>query len=511
MWNLTRACWFPPELEERLSPLGDRRKRLVRRYGRDGDEVDVVFDIFSPDAVKIACSFLAERQAEVLHQKSVYDIAQILDLAAQRWLDTSYELRRQAIHQIALITGFSAEMVGHSIDLEQKSSRYPHLIQALSDELGDPLYLDGFRANHNLCGFSRAQGPGVIGAIFSSNIPALPHLEVMRSLLVKSACLGRVSRNEPIFLSLYAQTLYDLDPDLASCIAVIYWDHDDRPSEQAFLDGIDHLVAYGGAAQIDRLRASKPRSLEATWHGHKIGLSYITREALTKDAVEGLAKKVSYDFSIFDGHACLCPQVCLVEKGGDIPPMEFAEHCARQMRAWANELPPRRLEISEASGLYHLRELYLMRESMGEAVSVIDAPADLSYMVILEEGALEDGAQFEASPGGRFLKVVPVTDFAQAELYLKPARGYLQNVALAVPRNDVPDLRDLGSRFAALGAARIVPPGIMGTPSMIWHHDGMACLGRLVRWCDYELLEPEKALDIDPETYLEAMISGELK
>ncbi|HET9532244.1 MAG TPA: acyl-CoA reductase [Blastocatellia bacterium] len=500
MWNLARACWFPPELEDRLKLPSDGRRKLVRRYSRDDDEVDVVFDILSPDAVEIACSFLSERQSRALRQKSVYDIAQVLDVAAQMWLDPDYELRRRAIHQIALITGFSAEMVAHSIDLEQKSSRYPHLIQALCDELGDPLYLDGFRANRNLCGFSRAHGPGLIGAIFSSNIPALPHLEVMRALLVKSACLGRVSRNEPVFLSLYAQTLYELDPELASCIAVIYWDHDDQPSEQAFLNGINHLVAYGGMAQIDRLCAIKPPSLEATWHGHKIGLSYITRQALTKDAVEDMARKVSYDFSVFDGHACLCPQVCLVETGGDVSPVEFAEHCARQMRAWANELPPGRQEISEASGKYHLRELYLLRESMGEAVSVIDAPADLSYMVILEEGA-----QFEAAPGGRFLKIVPVADFLQAELYMKPARGFLQNVALAVGHNDAPDLRDLGSVFAALGAARIVPPGIMGTPSMTWHHDGMACLGRLVRWCDYELLEPENLLDIDPEAYLEGI------
>lgn len=503
---LARACWFPPELEDKLRRCDNSPESLVRRYSRNEDELDVIFDILSPDAIEIICSFLSERQARVLRQKSVYDIARVLDLAAQKWLDPGYDLRQRAINQIALITGFSAEMVGHSIDLEQKSSRYPHLIQALCDELGDPQYLDGFRANLNLCGFSHAQGPGLIGAIFSSNIPALPHLEVIRALLVKSACLGRVSRNEPVFLSLYAQTLYELDPDIASCIAVIYWDHQDQPAEQAFLKAINHLVAYGGTAQIDRLCARKPPSLETTWHGHKIGLSYITRQALTRDAVEDMARKVSYDFSIFDGQACLCPQVCLVEKGGEISPMEFAEHCARQMRGWGLELPAGQHGISEASGLYHLRELYIMRECMGEAVSVIDAPEDLSYMVILEESA-----QFEPSPGGRFLKIAPVADFTEAELYMKPARSFLQNVALAVPYNDLPAFRALSSRFAALGASRIVPPGIMGTPSMIWHHDGMACLGRLVRWCDYELLEPDEMLNIDSVTYLEGINPSTIK
>ena len=501
MPNMSHACWFPPGLKEQL---GAGSKTLVRRYSRDDDAIEVVFDLLSPDAINIVCSYLRENQKKILRQKPVHEIAQVLDRAAQKWLDPSYEPRQQAINQIALITGFSAQMVSHSIDLEQKSSQYAHLIQALRNELGDPLYLDGFRKNINLCGFSQAKGPGLIGAIFSSNIPALPHLEIMRALLVKSACLGRVSRNEPIFLSLYAQTLYELDPDIASCIAVIYWDHDEVPTEAAFLNNINYLVAYGGAEQINRLCATKPASLEATWHGHKVGLTYITRQALTGNALDDLANRVSYDFSIFDGQACLCPQVCLVETGGEISPVEFARACAKHMRKWAVRLPPIYPSISEASGKYHLRELYILRALMAEHVTVVDAPADLSYMVILEEGR-----QFEASPTGRFLKIVPVTDIAAAEAYMGSSKDYLQNVSLATPSRDLRNDYDLRQRFAEMGVTRIIPPGIMGTPSMIWHHDGMSCLGRLVQWTDCELLLPETLLEIDPETYLENLRSSD--
>ena len=34
----------------------------------------------------------------------------------------------------------------------------------------------------------------------------------------------------------------------------------------------------------------------------------------------------------------------------------------------------------------------------------------------------------------------------------------------------------------------------MGRPSMMWHHDGVACLGRMVSWCDHELVLPERLL-----------------
>ena len=54
---------------------------------------------------------------------------------------------------------------------------------------------------------------------------------------------------------------------------------------------------------------------------------------------------------------------------------------------------------------------------------------------------------------------------------------------------------DLAAAFE--GVTRIVPPGIMGRPSMMWHHDGVACLGRMVTWCDHELVVPELLLGRD--------------
>src|SRR5262249_43133652 len=151
-------------------------------------------------------------------RRTVTEIVDLLDSAAERWLDPAYAPRRKAVSLISDITGFSPEMVAHAIDEEQSSSRGPHLIQALTNELGDPAFLDGFQPNDRLGGFCHALGPGLVGAIFSSNIPALPHLEVMRAFLTKSACLGRVSAGEPIFLALYAETLYELDPEMASCL-----------------------------------------------------------------------------------------------------------------------------------------------------------------------------------------------------------------------------------------------------------------------------------------------------
>jgi hypothetical protein len=49
------------------------------------------------------------------------------------------------------------------------------------------------------------------------------------------------------------------------------------------------------------------------------------------------------------------------------------------------------------------------------------------------------------------------------------------------------ELFDTASALARIGARRISEPGHMAEPSLIWRHDGEACLSRLVRFCDIEL------------------------
>ncbi|HYM00853.1 MAG TPA: acyl-CoA reductase [Blastocatellia bacterium] len=486
------SWWLPPELEARLSVLPGSFVDIKREYGSDGDLLEVKFRCLSAEGMKMACQYLKEKRRAVLLHKSVGQIARSLDAASEKWLDSSYEPRVRAIKYIRIITGFSEQMIAHSIDLEMKSSRYRHLIQALANEIGNPSCLDDFQENPNLSGFSRAYGPGLVGAIFSSNIPALPHLEVMRAMLLKSSCIGRVSAGEPVFLALYSQTLRDVDPEIASCLAVVYWQRDELDSEAAFLGSVDYLVAYGGDEQIRRLTAAKPPTLSATWHGHKLGVAYVTRGALCASGLTELARKIAYDFSIFDGHACLCPQVCFVERGGEVSLEAFAAACAEQMKHWNVVLQARRLSISAASHKYHDREIYLMRDSMGDGVQVVEAPEDLSFIVLVEESD-----RLEPSPGDRLLRVVPVQDSSEVQRLLEPLADRLQCAALACGPDESVRMNGVATQLASLGMSRIVPPGIMGTPSMMWHHDGQSCLGKAVRWCDIELLLPEEVLDLN--------------
>ena len=462
------AFWIPPgcpvavEVEE-------------RRFVRDGRQVAIRWPRPTPEQVTQVAAWLRERARAVLRQRKVEAICEVLDEVAERWLDPDDPLRRRAVTTISVVTGFSEEMVGHAIDLEQVSSRKEDLLGALTEELGDPRFLDGFV--RTAMGQRRAIGPELVGGVFSANIPALPHLTVLRAFLVKAACLGRVATDEPLYLPLYAESLSEVDPKLAECLAVLHWPRDDRACEAAFLGGVDHLVAYGSDATLAALRQRLPPNTGATWHGHAMGFAYVPRSAVADPL---LPDRIAYDFTVFDQHACLAPQACFVEIGGELSPEHFAERLARSMAALLERLPPRALVAEEAAPLRIAREDAALMEAMGRAATrVVTGPEVLQGTVVL--GPLD---RFGPSPLDRFVRVVPIANVGELEHLLRPVRSFLQCAAVADPTPAVL------ARLADLGVNRICAPGLMGTPSMRWRHDGMTCLARLVRWCDVEERPP---------------------
>jgi hypothetical protein len=128
----------------------------------------------------------------------------------------------------------SEKMVAKAVRNEMASSLGPDLMAALRNELGDERRLDDFTYNPLLKGETFACGPELVGGIVSSNIPALPHLTVMRSLLVKAPCIVKTASSEPYFLPQYAQTLWEIDPAVARAVAVVSFGRAERPLLEAF-------------------------------------------------------------------------------------------------------------------------------------------------------------------------------------------------------------------------------------------------------------------------------------
>jgi hypothetical protein len=444
--------------------------------------VHLKIPLVTRDTVRILAGCLKKNREKYLAHLPTERIVDVLDEASRRWLDKEYPYRRQALKTIPVITGFSPEMVAESIDVEMESSLRGDIWKTIRSEIGNPLFLDDFHYSQELDGFRRAFGPELIASFFSENIPALPHLLFMRSALVKAACLGKVAKGEPIFAPLYLRTIEDIDPEMADCMAVLYWQGGDEEVEDEVFNQADAVILFGGVETCTSLMERIPRRTRVLVHGHKLGFGVIGKNRMQQQGLEELANAVAYDHAMFDQQACLAPHVYYVEEGGEVSPLAFATALSRAMETLSVKMPRGRISSGEAALINQLRGRYEIRELKGEGVKLFASPHGTEWTVVYEK----DPGDFQPSPLNRFIRILGVNDIFQVLPTLKTLSPFLQNAAVAVG-----DEREkvFIERLGELGVARVTAPGKMVLPSMMWHHDGISPLASLLRWCDVEKKE----------------------
>jgi hypothetical protein len=433
----------------------------------------------SRSLVETLTDHLKKRRETYLASLPIGKIVDVLDEASRRWLQKDYPPRKLALKTIPAITHFSREVVEASIDVEMESSLREDIWRALCSEIKNPLFLDDFQYSPELGGYSRAFGPKLILSIFSENIPALPHLLFMRSVLLKAACLGKVAAGEPTFAPLYLKTIEEIDPEMAKSMAVLYWRGGEEEIEDAAFHQADAVIMFGGVEACESLREKVPRGVKVLLHGHKLGFGIVGRKRLSRHGVGELAASVAYDCSMFDQQACLAPHIYYVEAGGEVSPKEFCRTLAEAMERLNLKMPRGKISPGEASAIHQLRAKYEFRELNNEEVLLLASPHGTDWTIVYEK----DPGTFSPSPLNRFIRIYRVEDVFQILSSLKSIAPYLQNAAVAVEDDRE---RDFIKRLGELGLARITSPGKMPVPSMMWHHDGVSPLSSLLCWCDVE-------------------------
>jgi len=462
------------------SDFRDQVKAFRTEAYEDGDiAIHLKIPQISKPFLETLADHLKKRRETYLAGLPIKKIIDVLDQASRRWLERDYPLRQLALKTIPAITHFSREVVEASIDVEMESSLREDIWRALCLEIKNPLFLDDFQYSPELEGYSRAFGPGLILSIFSENIPALPHLLFMRSLLLKAACLGKVAAGEPTFAPFYLKTIEEIDPEMAKSMAVLYWRGGEEEIEEAAFHQADAVIMFGGVEACESLRKKIPRRVRALLHGHKLGFGIIGRKRLNRHGLEELAASVAYDCSMFDQQACLAPHVYYAEAGGEVSPQEFCRTLAEAMERLNLKMPRGKISPGEASAIHQLRTKYEFRELNNEEVLLLASPHGTDWTIVYEK----DPGTFPPSPLNRFIRIHGVEDIFQILPSLRSIASYLQNAAVAI--GDARE-RDFVGRLGELGLARVTSPGKMPVPSMMWHHDGISPLSSLLRWCDIE-------------------------
>src|SRR5262249_33769306 len=328
--------------------------------------------------------------------------------------------------------GLSPEMVRHVLPLVFQEYRAERLEILLQDELGDPRALDAFVPVPE--GRRKAYGPNLITQVLAGNFPGAGLDGVIFALLLKSATLVKASSASAFFPARFSRSLSGVDPQLASCLAVVTWPGGRVELEDTAFSQADVVLASGADESLKTIRA-RVRG-QFIGYGHKVSFSVIGREALS-DA-QALAQKAAYDVVLFDQQGCLSPQLVYVEEGGAVTPYEFAALLAQALERWQAILPRGRVSLEESTAIQRVRDEAEWQALAGKSVASYASPGGTTWTVIYQA---DPG--FMPSPLQRTVYVKPLASLAQLELVLSRWRPYLEAAGVAVEPARFMDIGEL--------------------------------------------------------------------
>lgn len=449
----------------------------VLEFTRGADALEVAVPVLTEAQVAQVTAHVRKASQTYLKTLPVARIAATIDRAVARLLDRDDPWRRKAERLLPLVSGYDPEMVRLSLTGFLKTFRLPELKTFIAEDFADPGLLDDFQPRPK-GGFAKAQGPDLLLHVWAGNVPGLPLWSLIAGLLVKAGTVGKLPSAEPLMAGWFVKLLAEIDPQLADCIAIVWWKGGDEAQERMWLTQADTVVAYGGTAALEAIRGRVPVTTRFLPHGHKVSFAMIGREALDARRGPAVARLAAWDVMRYDQQGCYSPQMVFAERGGAVSPRDLAGYLAAELAALAVRFPRRALPLGEAASLAAWRDgeemkgfaqpgrALLADPAGGWCVSYADAPEDLA-------------------PSGlnRSVTVVAVDDLHDAVPRVAPFKRFLQSAGVAAGPERLVRLADALGR---VGVTRLCALGRMTAPEAGWHHDGRFNLLDLVTITEIE-------------------------
>jgi hypothetical protein len=436
---------------------------------------------------------LAAREVS-LAARPTAEVVEALDQTATHWLDRGDPCRAGAERWLPRVTGYAGATISDALDALFEGLRAPALWGLIEEELGDRQALDTFVPRSHFPTRCRAFGPRLAVVTCAGNVPVASLPSIVHCLLLKSACLVRVSRSEPLLPSLFAQSLARTAPWMAGSLAAVWWPAAESAAgtgeregtrdgavEEVLFDRAEAWIGYGSERTVESLRRQLPGYIRFQAHGHRIGFGVVTREQLTPHSLERAAAAAARDITTFDQQGCVSPRVFFVEEGSTGVSREFARALAERLEALRVSLPPRPLQPDEAAEVHQQRARLEMRSLAGEPVMLLQSAAGTAWTVILDPAA-----DLTSAGVGRTTVIRPLARTEELPALLAPYRRYLQAAGVSAPEERWPQL---AAMLGEAGVTRLAPLGQTQEPDAGWHHDGRPRLADLVRWVDWEAAE----------------------
>jgi Acyl-CoA reductase (LuxC) len=447
------------------------------RLGTPQAPLDVDVPQLTADQMAALAARIRESSQAQLKTMAVSDIVTLLDAAVARLLDNADPYHQQLQMLLPLATGFDGEMLRLSLNAYLQTFRGLQLRRFIAQDFANPLLLDAFQPQVS-GGWAKAFGPELLVHVWAGNVPALPLWSLVSGLLVKAGSIGKIASAEPIFASLFARLLAEVEPRWADCLAVVWWQGGDAAQERQAFELADVVLAYGGNAALHAMQAHVPITTRFLPHGHKLSFGVVSAAALSTHKGPMVARQAALDVARYDQQGCYSPHVFYVQRGGSLSPLEFAQHLAHALAAVQHKMPRQVLSLEEAAQVGAWREAHEFAALGDRSRTVLGSPAQWGSVVYAEQAL-----PLTPGPLNRCVLVVAVDGLDEVMPLVAPQRDFLQTVGVAAAPEE---LLAWGERLGQAGVTRLCALGAMTAPEAGWHHDGRFSLLDLVRMVDID-------------------------
>ncbi len=447
-----------------------------------GEPLEVAVPVLTPVQARALAQRVRRSARAVLQAMPVSAVIERIDQAVAHLLDTDDPLRQQADALLPRVTGYDATMVRLGLTRYLQTFRAPQLHRFVSEDFSNPKVLDEFQPAPK-GGMVRAFGPDLLVHHWAGNVPGLPLWSLACGLLVKAGNIGKLPSAEPVFATLFARALAQVDPALADCFAVVWWKGGQAEPAATLHAQADTVLAYGGQDTVDQIRAQVPATARFLAYGHKLGVALVGRAGLDTQRAPVMARLAAQDVARFEQQGCYSPHVFYVERGARTTPREFAQHLAGELAALAQRHPRPALTLADAASVAQWRQAVEWREPAQTLLGDEASPWAVAYS--------EQALPLAPTAGWRCVQVVAVDSLEDVADTLAPHAAYLQTAGVAV---EPERLYPLSLQLARVGITRVCALGAMTSPEAGWHHDGGCNLRDLVRLTEIEA-SAERAAD----------------
>ena len=437
--------------------------------------------ILKPSLITEACQTIKSNRAKYLLERSTQSIITVLHNLGQSWLDEGNPYKKIAIQNCIETTGFPEQVLLKGLDwfFEQLTSQ--NLEELIVQDLGHIQRLDELTPS-SASFFSRryaiATGPELIAHITAGNIPNPTLMSMVLGLLTRSAQFIKCPKGKSLIPRLFAHSLREIEPKLASCIEIAEWEGGTEDLESVLFHEADCITATGSNESIEKIRSKIPVTKKLILYGTKLSFAYIARESLTRFQAKQLVKLAADDITAWNQLGCLSPHVIYVEAGAPVSGEQFAEMLAEELENREAVEPRGEISIKESSAIASRRAFYEIRAANLPDTKLWCSERSTSWTVVYENNPL-----FQPSCLNRFIYVKSVPDIHTTLQQAVSIQGLVSTVGLAAPTSKA---KEIVLALAQWGVSRVCPLGHMQRPPLAWRHDGRPSLAELVNWTDWE-------------------------